>query len=246
MSQSPTVVVLHGLGRTQRSMAGLADFLTSEGYATWTCTYPSRRRDIESLASAIATDIRNDLGASARLVAVTHSLGGLIARAMSDRLHFDAIVMLAPPNAGSALARVLSRMPWFQLLLGPAAQQLAQAANQRIEHGKSTEHRNSCGTVRWPQPHCPVAVIAGTLSPSIGNPTSWLTSGLKTFGESAENDGTVTVNETRLPVMSEFHKVPASHTWIMDHPRARQLTLEFLHRSVPNPSKIGRQAEKTH
>ena len=39
---------------------------------------------------------------------------------------------------------------------------------------------------------------------------------------------TVAVEETRLPAMTVFERVPASHTWIMNHAGTRQLTLDFL------------------
>jgi len=44
------------------------------------------------------------------------------------------------------------------------------------------------------------------------------------------SDGIVTVAETRLEGMVDFATVDASHTWIMNHPQARAMVLEFLAR----------------
>ena len=38
----------------------------------------------------------------------------------------------------------------------------------------------------------------------------------------------MTVAETRLPGMSDFALVDASHTWILDHPRTGELVVQFL------------------
>jgi triacylglycerol lipase len=209
VSDQPPVVVLHGLGRTHLSMAGMARFLRSNGLQTWSRTYPSRRQPLPELASLVSDWILADLGTDARPMAVTHSLGGVLVRLMSSKIQFSRIVMLAPPNNGSQLATNLADLGLFQRVFGPAGAQIAAAED-------------------WPLPPCPVAVVAGTLAPSIGNPVSWLSTGLRTFEDGVENDGTVTVNETKLPKMALFEQVPASHTWIMNHAGTRQLTLNFL------------------
>ena len=47
---APTVVLLHGLARSARSMAGLARHLRRAGYETWSRSYPSRRVGIADAA----------------------------------------------------------------------------------------------------------------------------------------------------------------------------------------------------
>ena len=79
----------------------------------------------------------------------------------------------------------------------------------------------------WPFPPAPFAVIAGTRKWG-RNPMSVL--GARVFGNEIEHDGTVAVEETRLPGMAAFETVDASHTVIMDDPRAIALTIRFLQR----------------
>lgn len=201
----PTVVFLHGLARTHRSLGGLRRHVEAAGFPTWTVTYPSRQRSLEALAAWLAERLEQELPGRT-LSAVTHSMGGILARHV--RVAWGRVVMLAPPNQGSAVARALEGRRAFQSVYGPAAGQLARP-------------------VDWPLPECPVGVVAGTRGPSIGNPPSWFAAGLGLL-PSAPHDGLVAVDETRLPGMTDFATVHASHTWIMDHPRARELVVRFL------------------
>ncbi len=102
----PTIVFLHGLGRTHRSMHGLRRYVEGLGYRTWARTYPSRRGRIEELAAEVAGQIRRDVG-DQPIVGVTHSMGGILVRYMRDLLPWEGVVMLAPPNQGSRVAASL-------------------------------------------------------------------------------------------------------------------------------------------
>ena len=57
---------------------------------------------------------------------------------------------------------------------------------------------------------------------------SWLIRGLGILPASERHDGTVMVAETRLEGMAGFAEVHASHTFLMDHPRTRELVTRFL------------------
>jgi pimeloyl-ACP methyl ester carboxylesterase len=208
---TPTVVLLHGLARTHRSMSGLARYLERLGYPTWSRTYPSRRGSLAALAARIAERIAIELG-DRPLVGVTHSMGGILARHMADRLPWRGLVMLAPPNQGSRVAATLAANPVFRWFYGPAGGELGVDAPP------------------WPAPPAPFAVIAGTRGPSLGNAPSWLVGALRLLPPGEPNDGTLTVAETRLPGMVGFAEVPASHTFLMDHPAARALVRRFLER----------------
>ncbi len=212
----PPVVVLHGLGRTHLSMRSLCRRLEAAGFTTWSRTYPSRDMPVQALAELVADWIEADLGPDARPMAVTHSLGGILVRNISPRIAFSRVVMLAPPNGGSRLADRLASMRAFQHIFGPAGVDLA-APNE------------------WPIPACPTAVVAGTRAASVGNPVSWLTAGIGTFAAGVANDGTVAVDETRLPTMQRFEQIDTSHTWIIRHPNTIRTMIEFLSTGDPAP-----------
>jgi triacylglycerol lipase len=203
----PFVGLLHGLARGHGSMAKLATHLRGAGFDTWSHTYPSRRHSIADLAHALADQLA--LAAQGRpLHAVTHSMGGIIVRHLSDpRLTWSRIVMLAPPNQGSQLAAGLLANPLFRWFYGPAARELADASS-------------------WPPPPAQFAVIAGTRSLALTNPTSWTIG--RRFPPGVKNDGTVAVDETKLPGMDAFAEVDATHTWIMNAQEVHRLVVAYL------------------
>jgi pimeloyl-ACP methyl ester carboxylesterase len=203
----PLVVLLHGLARGQGSMAKLGAHLREQGFETWSQTYPSRKHSIVYLANALTEDLVAHCG-DRPLHAVTHSMGGVIVRHLHDaRLHWQRIVMLAPPNQGSQLAAGLTGNALFRWFYGPAATELADAS-------------------RWPAPPAPFGVIAGTRHRAITNLTSW-TFGRR-FPAEAKHDGTVAVEETKLAGMAAFAEVDATHTWIMNSPAVRHLVVGYL------------------
>ncbi len=187
-------------------MAWLRRQIQAAGYETWARTYPSRSRSLQELGDQVVTQIRDELG-DRPVAAVTHSMGGVLARHMAAALPWQRLVMVAPPNRGSAVAATINENPIFRWFYGPAGQQLA-----------SPEH--------WPVPDLPFAVIAGTRGLSWKNATSVLSAGLKVFA--GPNDGTVSVDETQLDGMADFATVDATHTWIMYHPEVVEMILRFL------------------
>jgi triacylglycerol lipase len=204
----PTIVFLHGLGRTHRSMHGLRRYVEALGYRTWARTYPSRRGRIEELAAEVAGQIRRDVG-ERPIVGVTHSMGGILVRYMRDLLPWEGVVMLAPPNQGSRVAASLVRSRVYRWVYGPAGRALGDASG-------------------WPAPPQPFAVIAGTRGPTVGNLPSWLIARLRLIPPGELHDGTVLVAETRMDGMAAFAEVPASHTFLMNHPATRSLVARFL------------------
>jgi triacylglycerol lipase len=207
-SERPAVVLLHGLGRTHRSLSPLRRYIERLGYATWSRTYPSRRATLSGIADEVAGWIRRDLG-DRPLVGVTHSMGGILVRYLRDRLPWRGVVMLAPPNQGSVVAAQLAGNPIYGWAFGPAGRELADCA-------------------AWPPPPEPFAVVAGTRGPSWGNLPSWLIQRLRLLPQGEAHDGTVRVAETRLDGMVAFAEVDASHTFLMNHPAARELVRLFL------------------
>jgi hypothetical protein len=204
----PLVVLLHGLARGHGSMARLGRALRARGFDTASRTYPSRRHSIGYLADEIAAWIVGHARDRA-VSAVTHSMGGVIVRHVRDpRIRWHRIVMLAPPNQGSQLAAAVAANPVFRWYYGPAGSELAQDA------------------ARWPPPPAPFAVIAGTRGLALTNPTSWTLG--RRFASAVKHDGTVAVDETRLPGMAAFAEVDATHTWIMNDARVQQLVADYL------------------
>ncbi|AWN52471.1 alpha/beta fold hydrolase [Methylobacterium sp. 17Sr1-1] len=210
-----TVVLLHGLGRTRRSMARLASRLAAAGHRVETLDYPSRRLGLAACAvhlqPAVAA-IRARAGVP--IVLVGHSMGGLVARhlAAADPALAAGLVMLGTPNRGSEAADCVSTFRLGRAVFGPALGDLRTDAAGAI-----------------PVPACPMAAIAGTRAPiplfrtRIPRP----------------HDGLVSVESARLGTGERWHAVPAHHTWLMNHPDTMAAVLEAVASWLPSDGRAG-------
>jgi len=144
------VVLLHGLGRTRRSLARLDRALCQAGFTTARLDYPSMRRPIEEHASTVA-DLLDHVPTPRKLSFVSHSLGGLIIRQLFSydrpwRSVVDRIVMVAPPNQGASLAASLDKGKVMRGILGPSYGQISEGFATTL-----------------PVPDVPFAVFAGEI-----------------------------------------------------------------------------------
>lgn len=127
--QKDYVVLLHGFWRSARSMSKLERSLAADGFEVVNIDYPSQKETVESIANNYLKKIlQNRCGDKKRKIHfVTHSMGGIIVRhflAENKLPNLGRVVMLAPPNRGSKMADVLSKLGWANDLLGPALKQL--------------------------------------------------------------------------------------------------------------------------
>ena len=209
------VLLLHGLARTGFSMRPLAKALQHAGFAPQIVDYPSRSHDVEALVGRVVTpwvDARL-AGGAPRVHFVTHSLGGVLVRALAAQ-RFDAgrplpdgsrAVMLAPPHAGSEVADALRHRQPFRGVLGPALSQLGT-------DGASVPQ--SLGPVRGIE----AGVIAGTRA-------------LVPFGRlfDGPHDGLVSVASATAPDgLADTAVVQRTHALLMRAPDVIALTLCFL------------------
>ncbi len=107
------VFLLHGFGGRPVLMSRVARHLLRARFAVCNWTYPTVRRGVsyqaERLREAIAQASAE--GSYSCIHFVTHSLGGIVVRHMLchvPMIGVGRIVMLAPPNSGSHVARVSS------------------------------------------------------------------------------------------------------------------------------------------
>ena len=204
-----TVVLFHGLARTDRSMRPLEQRLEAAGFRVENLRYPSTDHEPEVLVEAIAERLEACCAEASRLHFVTHSLGGILLRAhLAERRpgNLGRVVMLAPPNQGSELVDALQGAGLFEWIFGPTAAQLGTGEGSLPN--------------RLPPPDYEVGVIAGSRSV---NPAGSLVI-------EGENDGTVAVEHTKLPGMADFLVVPHSHTFIMRSETVAEQAVHFLRR----------------
>ena len=198
------VILLHGLGRTRRSFGAAIRRLRRAGYRPLSLGYPSTREPIAELAQRVRDRLPDEPGCPMHFL--THSLGGIVLRYLVTQerpANLGRVVMLSPPNQGSQLAASLKPYPIYGWILGPTGQQLAA--------GESSVPTR-LGPVDFE-----VGVIAGDRPRS---PMRHLIEG--------PNDGTVSVEETRVEGMQDFLVVPRGHTFIMNDPEVIDQAIHFF------------------
>ena len=204
-SQAETVVLLHGLSRTDRAMRPLEKYLTKAGFDVHNLRYASTEKSPEGLVKDVSAQVAACCKDSRALHFVGHSLGGILIRAyLAEQrpANTGRVVMIAPPNQGSELVDVLGDSALFRWALGPTGQQLGTQPDSLPN--------------RLPPPTVEVGVIAGTgtLSP------------LASAIIPGDDDGTVAVARTELEGMKDYILVPNSHTFIM---RSKNVGAQVVH-----------------
>lgn len=189
MPEAPAVITAHGLWNTGLEATLLRHRLAQRGFGVRQFHYRSLTA---TLAEAIEDFRSAVLAVPPPVHLVGHSLGGLVVLRLLDAhptLPIGRVVLLGAPVNGSASARAVARIPGASLLFGP----LADAELLRPE------------ARRWRHPF-EIGVIAGANPLSLG----------RLFNTLAEpNDGTVTVDETRLEGATEHRVLAVSHTGMM-------------------------------
>lgn len=207
MTKRESVILLHGLARSSRCMNRLEKILQQAGYHTVNLNYPSTSGSIESLSDTVITNALAHTEPSETVHFVTHSLGGILLRHFLTQNEIDRlgrVVMLAPPNHGSQIVEWLQHYRLFQRLLGPAASQLGTRPDRLVN--------------QLPPAPCELGIIAGSravnvlFSPFLPKP----------------NDGTVSVENTKLAGMRDHITLPTTHPLIMRNKQVIKQVLAFL------------------
>lgn len=194
------VLLVHGLWNASWWLAPLAWRLRRLGFQVETFGYPSIIGGPEPAIAALAARLRG--GPTRHLVG--HSLGGLIALETLRRvpgLPVARVVCMGSPLRGSRTAQALAARPRLAWALG-SSRALLQS-----------------GCTAWAGA-VPVGMIAGDVAHGIGRV-------LGAIG--VDSDGTVALDETRLPGLAACCRVHASHTGLVFSARAAQQAAAFLH-----------------
>ena len=200
------VILLHGLARTEASFLLMEEALEAREYRVVRPGYPSTSARIEERADAALPAAFAACGAE-RTHVVTHSMGGILARYYLSKHQPETlgqVLMLAPPNMGSELVDELGDWTVFDLIHGPAGQELG------TDPGSLPN--------RLPPVDYPVGVIAG--SQSLNPVFSWLIPGA--------DDGKESVARTSVPGMQAKIILPVTHTYMMNNPRGITQVSHFL------------------
>lgn len=197
----------HGFLRTGASMWWVARRLRAMGYAEVilpTFGYHLRPLGDNVEAAALLVEKMRARHPEARLDVVTHSYGGILARAVFARdgvIPPHRVLMFSPPNRGAVTARkVRATLPVHHTGWDPLGPMLPG-----VPEG-------------LPLPRAQVGVLTGGLGHARGfNPLL-----------GADNDGTVRVDEAYIDGLTAFEVVPILHALMPIAPRTLDGMERFL------------------
>ncbi len=204
--QPDTVLLLHGLGRSNTAMWLLASRLEDEGFLVERIGYDSLTRAPREILDDISGKIAACcLNRGRKLHFVGHSLGGLLIRAYLDDnpvTNLGRVVLIGTPNQGTAVVDRF-RDSWWMQLLGPTTLALG------------TDEESFPNSLE--PPYYPVGVIAGKRG-----------LGLNDIFLPGEDDGLVTVDATKLEKMTDFVVVNSGHAYMRYSGEVATQTAAFL------------------
>ena len=195
-----TIILLHGMGRTQVSLLILQKRFEKQGYTVLNFPYLEIGSSFQELTEKFRLYVQTEVKTK-EYYFVAHSLGNIIIRngfKKGYRPGLKGIVMLAPPNQPAHLAKILKDFPLFKWRTGESGQILSQK--------KFYES--------LPVPGVPFGIIAGNKGHNL------------TFNE--PNDGVVVVSSTKLRGSSDWIVLNHSHTFIMNAEDTFAACLHFI------------------
>ena len=201
------VILIHGMGRSNKSWPRVAGRLEEQGAIVVGFNYPSTQCAITESAEYLHQVIVS-LDGVTEIDFVCHSMGGLVVRAYLDQHNderIDRMVMLAVPNQGAEMADLIGGWLLYRWICGPGGCQLGTDPKGLIAD--------------LPTPEFEFAIIAAGRGTEMGyNPLI-----------AGDDDGTITVASTRLPGASDFLQVNGvMHSFLMFDERVVDATIRFL------------------
>ena len=208
--EGEVTLLIHGILRHSRSLGKVRTALEDAGHHPEPFDYPSTKVRLENAVEYLASTLRNFGPEVTRINIVVHSMGGLLVRTYLKTYGDQAdpriyrLVMMGTPNYGAQMATMLRDIGAFKMIFGPAGQQLVDADDAFVNE--------------LPTPPFEFAVIAG----SRGNEKGWnpLIPG--------DDDGTVTVESTRLPGAKDFRTFVTSHALMLFRRDVADAAVRFI------------------
>lgn len=201
------VLLVHGITRSSKSMAGYRAPLEKAGLQVFPFDYPSTRVDLNASAEYLHQVIESLEGIE-RIHIVAHSMGGVVARTYRAK-HRDErlnrLVLVGSPQNGAEMADLARDKAnvVFKTIFGPAGQQLITDQTGFL--------------AKLPKPDVEFAVIAGGHPPDGINPLI-----------PGDDDGIVSVASTRLAGAADYLYVESMHLALNRNETAHAATVRFL------------------
>ena len=208
-SSSPIVILVHGLWMSGFELGVLKRRIESQSaLRAIPYSYPSVKGSMAEHVRGLVEFARRHSADEVHFVG--HSLGSLVilrALQVTNDLPPGRAVLLGPPCQGSRAAQGVSRwIPFGRAILGSAIHEECIECSPREWSGQRE-----------------VGIIAGSMGMGLGR----LFANLDT-----DHDGTVTVEETRLPGSKDHIVLHTSHTSMLFSPKVAEQAVVFLRDGV--------------
>ncbi|BBM02808.1 triacylglycerol lipase [Microbulbifer sp. GL-2] len=206
-AHSACVILLHGLAKSDSSMAKMERAISAAGYKTVNVDYPSTKFPIEKLAGKAIAPALDACSGEEEINFVTHSMGGILVRQYLSQVkieNLNRVVMLGPPNKGSEVVDKLGDFPGFQFAFGDAGLQLSTGA---------MSVPNKLGKADFD-----LGIIAGTRSINL----------ILSQMIPETDDGKVSVSSTKLEGMNDHVELPVTHVFMMKDKKVISQVLHYL------------------
>lgn len=204
-----TVIVLHGIRRTNRHSYLLAKRLSEAGFEVYNITYPFADHSIEDIVDFLHKKF-DELGIDKKkkINFVGHSMGGLVIRGYINKYkpkNLHRVAMIATPNHGSELADKFKNWHLYRWIFGDKSSMQLTTDLGSLE--------NFYGNVDYD-----LGIIAGK---------SWH----KPFFSSilpGDDDGLVSVESTKLSGMKEHVVLNFSHALGLHYREVSDYVIRYL------------------
>jgi pimeloyl-ACP methyl ester carboxylesterase len=202
---SPVVVLVHGLWMSGAQLGLLKRRIESQSeFRALPFSYPSVKGEMADHVRALVEFAKTHRTEEMHFVG--HSLGSIVilrALQLTNDLPPGRAVLLGPPCQGSRAAQGVARvMPFSRALLGSAIHEECIECSPREWSGRRD-----------------VGIIAGSMGMGLGRLFATL---------DTDHDGTVTVEETKLPGAKDHIVLNTSHTSMLFSPEVAQQAVAFL------------------
>ncbi|MBD3241198.1 MAG: hypothetical protein GF331_11480 [Chitinivibrionales bacterium] len=211
LAQAEHVFIVHGYGSNRLVMRRMARYLADSGLTVHNWGYRSLTKTIPEIGDELLAEVA-ELSFEDTVSFVSHSMGGLVVRAMLGKAQGDTsfpvvrrVVMLAPPNKGAQLADFFSRWRFVRWAMGPNPRSMLTDTTSLVHHLHVPEDPE-------------LGIIAGARFDGEGyNPLI-----------DGDDDGFMTVDRTRLGTEDDFAVLPVGHILMVRDPRVHEYVLAFL------------------
>jgi pimeloyl-ACP methyl ester carboxylesterase len=201
-----TVILLHGLYMTGSELVMLRGRLRKHGFRTRIFKYRSVGAGLAENAERLHRFVADSEGPRVHLLG--HSLGGVVMLQMLQAYPLDErpgrVLCLGSPLRGSSLAGAFLRLPLGHHLVGRTLQEAGARPELAAWHGGRD-----------------LGIIAGSLNLGLGSLLGAV---------SGPSDGTVSVEETRLPGAADHLVLPVCHVSMLFSTQVADQAAAFLRR----------------